>query len=921
MIEEKAGYKKKLIEVTMPLDIINLASAREKSLRHGNISTMHLWWSRKPICAAKAVIFASLIDDPGNYLPPKSAEKERKKLFKLISDIVQWKNPNQKDVNEKIKEELSKSIKGKLPPILDPFCGGGSIPLAAQLLGLDAYGGDLNPVAVLISKALVEIPTSFQNKKPVNPDSRLLELNWTGLNGVANDIRYYGKWINDAAYKKIGHLYPKTTQGKTVIAWIWYRTVECPNPACKVQTPLTSTWLLVNVKNKKIWNEACYNKLTKNFEYQPRNSGQPKIGTVNRNGAKCLACNSTLSFDYICEQGRNNKIFSQLGCTVVEGNREKLYLSPDLKVQDILKTLYKPEILETNLPEKALGFRVQRYGMVKHRDLFSTRQLVLMKTLVDLVDEVKSQIEKDASKHFSNSEDIKKYSTAIVTYLAIIVSKCADYYNQLCCWNTGRETIEHLFGRQAIPMVWNYTEANPFSHSSKNFLSAVNLTAEAIENIDVHNKGLIKNLDATRNLDFEGIKPMISTDPPYYDNIGYADLSDFFYVWMRLMLSKYYPDLFSTMLTPKKQELVATPFRFDSKEDAKKFFTEGINRSFVAMKNKMDPDYPLTIYYAFKQSEKEDEELGDIKTSSTGWDTMLTGLINAGFQIMGTWPLRTERSARPVSIGTNALASSIILVCRPKDESSPLATRREFINNLKKELPYALKNLQDVGIAPVDMAQCAIGPGMAVFSRYSKVLEANGTPMDVKTALQIINQELDSYFSEQDADMDKETRFCIAWFEQFGWKDAPFGIAEGLMKAQNTAINGLEAAGIVVAKAGKVRLIKRSELADDWDPRTDKKLTVWECVNYLIKILEDKGEEGAAEILRKIGGLSEPVKELAYRLYALCDKKGWAEDGLAFNNIISSWQSITDRAQFGTKTSESTKRKLKDKEQRTLFDL
>ena len=920
MADEITDYNKKLIEVALPLDAINEASAREKSARHGNISTLHLWWSRKPLCAAKAVIFASLIDDPGNYLPPKSAEKERKRLFLLINELVDWSNGSKKETLEKVKKELLKSVK-KLPPILDPFCGGGSIPLAGQMLGMDAYGSDLNPVAVLISKALIEIPTCYENKAPINPDSRLtVNSSWPGLTGLANDIRYYGKLINDNAYARIGHLYPKTPQGKTVISWIWYRAVECPNPACKVHTPLTSSWWLSTRKNRQVWNEVHYDEQYKRFYFKPVSKGEPKAPTIDRNGAKCLACHSKISFDYISQQGLKNKLDSELACIVTEGIRERAYLAPIQSDYNLLRAIDKPEILETNLPEQALGFRVQRYGIVRHSDLFSNRQLTLMKTFVDLIGEVKEQIGKDAIKHFRDKEDADKYTNAVVTYLSIVISKCSDYYNQLCRWNTAGEKIEGLFGRQAVPMMWNYAEANPFSQSSKNFLSAVNLTAEAVESIEINSSGLIRNLDAAKTLDFEGIKPLISTDPPYYDNIGYADLSDFFYVWLRLMVSKYYPDLFSTMLTPKNQELVANPFRFSSKDEAKKFFTEGINRAFVSMKNKMDPAYPLTIYYAFKQSEIEEEELGDVRTSSTGWDTMLTGLIKAGFQIMGTWPLRTERAGRPRSIGSNALASSIILVCRPRVENSPLATRREFINSLKKELPPALKNLQDVGIAPVDMAQSAIGPGMAIFSRYSKVLEAEGSPMNVKTALQIINQELDSYFSEQEADMDKETRFCITWFEQFGWKDGPFGVAEGLMKAQNTAINGLEAAGIVMAKAGKVRLIKRSELKDDWDPRTDKKLTVWECVQYLIKALESGGEEGATEILRKIGGLSEPVKELAYRLYSLCDKKNWTEDGLAFNNLISSWQSIADKAQFGAKIGDSTKRGLKDKEQRTLFD-
>ncbi len=413
-------------------------------------------------------------------------------------------------------------------------------------------------------------------------------------------------------------------------------------------------------------------------------------------------------------------------------------------------------------------------------------------------------------------------------------------------------------------------------------------------------------------------KVLVSTDPPYYDNVGYADLSDFFYMWLRINLKDIYPDLFSTICSPKKQEIVANPYLFnDNKIAAKEHFAMQMNKVLQNIKNKESGIYPLTIHYAFKQMERTDTE----QLSNTGWETMLISLIEVGYQIVGTWPMRTETRGRMREIGSNALASSIVLVCRNRILDAPLSTRREFVNALKKGLPSALKNLQDAGISPVDMSQCAIGPGMAIFSRCSKVLEADGTPMTVRTALQIINQELDAYFTEQESDMDKETRFCIAWYEQFGWKEAPFGDANTLATAKGTAVNALEQAGVIYAKAGKVRLLKRTELDNDWDPTTDKKLTVWECVQYLIKALEDEGEVGAAEILKKIGGLSESVKELAYRLYALSEKKGWTEDGLAYNALISSWQSVTDKAQFGVDASEKTKKNLKDKSQKTLHDI
>jgi len=535
-----------------------------------------------------------------------------------------------------------------------------------------------------------------------------------------------------------------------------------------------------------------------------------------------------------------------------------------------------------------------------------------MSTMVEELEIIREQILKD-------SKDIE-YASTVCTYLALVVSKSADYYNALTYWNNQREEMEHLFGNQGINMAWNFAEANPFSGSCKNFLSSLDLTARSLEELPAKPHGEVKNLDSMQTLDFQKINPIISTDPPYYDNISYSKLSDYFYVWLRLMLKRIYPDLFSTMLTPKGSELSADKNRFGGdKSKAETEFTKGIQKAFVNINNKANKDFPITIYYAFKQTETEsnpDQEL----YASTGWETMLTGLIDANLRIVGTWPMRTERYLRPASIGSNSLASSIVIVCRPRPDHSPISTRREFINALRKELPPALVKLQAAGIAPVDMAQSVIGPGMAVFSKYSKVVEADGTKMSVRSALQIMNQELDAYFTEQESEMDKETRFCIAWYEQFGWKEASFGVAEGLMKAQNTAINSLEEAGIVAAKGGKVRLLRRDELESEWDPTTDKKLTVWESTQYLIKALENKGEVGAAEILSKIGGLSESVKELAYRLYAISEKKGWIEDGLAYNSLISSWQSIGDRAQYG-EISEAKKKNLKDRSQKTLDEM
>ncbi len=918
------SYKKKLIEVALPLDIINEANSKEKNVRHGNISTMHLWWSRKPLAACKAVLFASIIDDPSNYLPEKDAEKERKKLFKLIAELVEWKNPRAKEAFAKANSLIKTYSKNSTLQVLDPFVGGGSIPLAAQYLGLEGYGIDVNPVAVLISRCLVELPLKYKDRPPVNKSAKLSTNGWTGPKGLTEDIRYYGKRLNDKVYQKIGDKFTSNGNSETVIAWLWCRSVKCPNPACGYDIPLLTNnyikkksgnfvYVVPKIENRKI----VFNLHTSKHLEEKLTKGT----SAGRASFRCInpSCETPIKGDYIDNIATKNEM-KYLGMAVVtEGDRARNYRPFTEKDLAAANQIDRLKILESdNIPNQkcegtfASNAKGRRYGFKTFSDYFSTRQLLLMSTFIGELSSIRKEIVND-------SKD-EEYANIVLTYLAIVISKSADYYNSLTYWNNQGEKIEHLFGNQGINMAWNYAEANPFSNSSKNFLASLELTAESLDELPAGPQGEIKNLDSMQYLDFEKMNPIISTDPPYYDNICYSKLADYFYVWLRLMLKKLYSDLFSTVLTPKDCELTADKNRFEGDESkAQTQFTEGIQKAFLNINQRANKEFPITIFYAFKQTETDRSSDEDLY-ASTGWETMLTGLINANLRIVGTWPMRTERYLRPASIGSNSLSSSIVIVCRSKPEHAPISTRREFINALKKELPPALANLQEAGIAPVDMAQSVIGPGMAVFSKYSKVIEADGRKMTVRTALQIINQELDAYFTEQESEMDKETRFCIAWYEQFGWKDASFGLAEGLMKAQNTAVNSLEAAGIVIAKGGKVRLVKRDELEQNWDPTTDKKLTVWECVQYLVKSLEDKGESGAAEIIKKIGGLSEPVKELAYRLYAIAEKKGWIEDGLAYNNIISSWQSIADKAQFG-EISESKKKNLKDKAQRTLDDL
>ncbi|MCZ8242599.1 MAG: DUF1156 domain-containing protein [Microcystis sp. LE19-131.1A] len=884
-------YRKKLIEVALPLEAINVESAREKSIRHGHPSTLHLWWSRKPLATTRAVLWASLVDDPSSWpekFPTEEAQnQERQRLFDILGRIelekdkkgntkqvvrglVSWDEINQPNsaVLLEAQREIARCLaweRGEepptkpdairdyiakyAPPAYDPFCGGGSIPLEAQRLGLQAHGSDLNPVAVLITKALIEIPPKFKDKPPVNPDSRQKQKisSWEGAQGLAADVRYYGQWMRDEAFKRIGYLYPmvetnhKGTKDTKVIAWLWARTVKCPNPACGCQMPLVNKFSLSTKKGKEAWVEPIVGDFNhKGTEGDFNHKGTedtkeddfgvsgvpPKIrfevktgkgtapdGTVNRKGAVCIACNTPVLLDHIRSEGKAGRMDAQLMAIVAEGKAGRVYLSPDEEQVRIAKKAQPEWKPDAELPHNPRDFKTPNYGMRTFADLFTPRQLVALTTFSDLVSEAREKIKADAVAAGIPDDDLPlndggigatAYADAVATYLAFGVDKMTDYHSTICSWHSGRDTIRNTFARQAIPMSWDFAEANPMSDSTGNFNGAIDWIVEVIKKSSCSAPGQVIQLDATKNHKNDSIAKLISSDPPYYDAIPYADLSDFFYVWLRRSIGSIYPEIFNTLLVPKTQEMVADHFRHGSKEKAKQFFEDSLIQVFKRVNQINYQDYPVTIYYALKQTETDDQQ----NVSSTGWETILEGLIQANFSIDGTWPLRTEREARTRNINSNALASSIVLVCRPRPADAPKASRRQFLNELKRDLPQALKLLQQGNIAPVDLAQASIGPGMAIYSKYAAILESNGTSMGVRTALQLINQILDEFLTEQEGEFDSDTRWALTWFEQYQFNEGLYGDAETLSKAKNTSIQGMVEAGILEAKAGKVLEIK-----------------------------------------------------------------------------------------------------------------
>ena len=1114
---------KKLIEVALPLDAINAASAREKSIRHGHPSTLHLWWSRKPLATARAVIWAQMVDDPSAYvdvllgdpatmraaerelrrrrknlavagnagsesgaearpradrpvgaaadgepqLADVAAELERERLFGILRELVKWENSTNEELLERARAEIRQSWRRacaanaghpraaelfdrhRLPAFHDPFAGGGALPLEAQRLGLEAHASDLNPVAVLINKAMIEIPPRFAGLPPVNPEydsawptgtgeagrlaasgaqsanhrtgvasraaagrsgsgrtgsgqARLGGEQWRGARGLAEDVRHYGRWMREEAKRRIGHLYPPievTPQmvrsrpdlaryaGRklTVIAWLWARTVRSPNPAfADVEVPLCSTFMLSTKKGKEAWVEPVVEG--RGYRFEVRVGAPPDLAAAKR-GTKaggsgspflCLMSGSPMPFSYLRSEAKKGRMGARLLAIVAEGDRQRIYLAPTANQETAAAGAAPSWSPETALPERALGFRIQEYGMRQWRDLFTPRQLVALSTFSDLVGEAMDLVRRDAGARFAArrraghgrrasgshaatgsagvassrlgavADDRKPgeasgdlleqwpvpaaessrpeaggsavareeapvggvssplaaaddrplrdggagalaYAEAVAMYLAFAVSKSVNVSSSIASWMSDRGAFRETFARQAIPMTWDFAEANPLAGLGGSFDAAIDKgskVARALPERVV--AGTTRQVDAGGRGARPFIARAVSTDPPYYDNIGYADLSDFFYVWLRRSLRPVFPDLFSTMAVPKAEELVATPYRHGGKQEAEEFFLEGMTRALGRLAEQAHPAVPVTIYYAFKQSERK----GGAGITRTGWETFLEAVMRSGFAITGTWPMRTEGPGRIAAKGTNALASSIVLVCRPRPAGAALATRREFLQALRTELPLAIQLMQSGAVAPVDLAQAAIGPGMAVYTRHAKVLDARGTALPVREALALINQVLGEVLAEQEGEFDADSRWALTWFEQSGFEEGDYGVAETLSKAKNTSVDGMVLAGIIRSRAGKVRLLRPAELDEGWDPVKDSRLTAWETVHHLVRVLEAGGEQGAAELVGKLGGMAETARELCYRLYTVCEQRKRAAEALSYNTLVQSWPEI-----------------------------
>lgn len=948
---------KKLIEVALPLDDINAAAAREKSIRHGHPSTLHLWWARRPLAAARAVIFAQMVNDPGYQqgdgfkygVNKQEAAKKREKLFNILRELVKWENTNNEAVLNQARAAIMESWREicalnkdhpdaaelfnpeKLPGFHDPFAGGGALPLEAQRLGLESHASDLNPVAVTINKAMIEIPPKFAGLAPVGPDPVADKISkkkatkdafedWSGAKGLAEDVRRYGAWMRDEAEKRIGHLYPKilVTEAMvaerpdlrpylgdelTVIAWLWARTVKSPNPAFShVDIPLASTFILSSKVGKEAYVEPV---VTGDSYYFTVKVGTPpesaKGGTTagKRAAFICLMSGSPVDYKYIRSEGSAGRMKQRLMAIVAEGKKGRVYLSPS-ESQLMTALQAQPEWSpEMSLPNNPRDFKTPNYGLDKFGDLFTPRQLVALNTFSDLVGEAIDCCHKDALAAGmaddgqgldAGGTGATAYAQAVGVYLTFGINKMSDRGSSICGWDSSRDSLRNTFGRQAIPMTWDFAEANFIGGSAGSYENALDQGIRVIsEYLPAYGRGVVSQSDAqTQNISRDKV---ISSDPPYYDNIGYADLSDFFYIWLRKSLRPIFPSLYATMAVPKAEELVATPYRHGDKEGAEAFFLDGMRKAIHQLAEQAHPAFPVTIYYAFKQSETKADG-----TSSAGWETFLQAVIEAGFAINGTWPMRTEMGNRMIGSGTNALASSVVLVCNKRTANAESISRRQFIRELNRVLPEALDEMtqgsidalgiSQSAVAPVDLSQAIIGPGMGIFSKYSAVLEADGSKMSVKTALQLINR-----FLAED-DFDNDTQFCLHWFEQQGWRVGKFGEADVLARAKGTSVAGLQEARVISSGQGEVQLLKWTELPTDWAPERDNRTPVWEGLHQLIRILNSEGASGAGAMLGRLSDKSDAIRSLAYRLYTLCERKGWAQEARAYNELVTAWDAI-----------------------------
>lgn len=897
--------RKKLIEVALPLEAINKGAEEDKNRKTGHIRNLHKWFAPMPLPAWRAMLFAALVDEPVN----DAGGAERSRLFGIVERLSRFDAYKDRTLLDEVKAEIRRNVGEENITVLDPFCGGGSTILEAQRLGLNTIASDLNPIPVLITTAICRIAPLFGAHDPINPQAHPRPIGgWSNFDGLKSDIRYFGQLVRARAWERLKAYYP-SENGTVPTAYRWAWSVASPDPSAKGRyTPLVSDWVLSKHRSSYAW--ISFNPNNNRSLFSVSKSGVPPKGNTGRSGATCLITGSPITLDYIRSEGRAGRLRPCLVATASRRDSLALYSAPnDIQIRAATE-IPETELVGIDMPDAALGFRVQQYGIHNFLGLFTKRQAFSLAVFADEVEKIREEIlqiareglfPRDQRRLFEGGCGSEAYADAITTMLGLCVGKMAQSNNILVRWfvdpRNGSGKATPSFDRHAVPMVWDFVETNPFGGSVGDWTGPVMETALRAFDLCVAqgNPAVVQQSDARDVSSSVSGSTLIATDPPYYANIGYADLSDFFYQWIRPALRKVFPQLLSTVATPKEKELIATPFRHQgSTEIADEYFRSGFCHIFHDLADKTDGRFPILIVYALKQADD-----GDDGQVSTGWEVFLGGLIDAGLSIVATWPVRTTTNTRMIGIGNNALASAIFVICRKMPADAGVATRRDFLVALKAELPAALRDLQASNIAPVDLAQAAIGPGMSVYSRYSRVLDTAGRPVTVGDALALINQTLDEALTEQEGDFDADSRWALAWFEQNGFAEGEYGMAETLSKAKNTSVAGLDKSGILKSSRGKVRLLKPNELPLNWNPMNDQRMPAWEVVHHLVRVLGSGGEAAAAALVSKLGARAETARELAYRLYTICERKKRAAEAISYNSLVQSWPEIVRLAQDG----------------------
>ena len=900
---------RKLIEVALPLDEINAASKADKDRKTGTIKNLHKWFAPAPLPAWRALLFAALVDDPDD-------EEKRAYLLDVIKRLVANKaDLPDDDTLAEARSIIKAQFPDGVPTVMDPFCGGGSTLVEAQRLGLPTLGSDLNPVPVLITRTLTELLPKVYGQQPLHPEKITAKVGkgrgrnrqtgvdlfgtnedvvYNGYDGLSRDVTYYAERIRERAWEQLKNYYPHQP-GETPIAWLWARTAKCPNPACGIETILTTSWWLSKKKNDLAWIEPRVAKGGARLDVVARQKhGQaPRSPKVGRATFACIGCGTPLGEDYIRREGVTGRLGVRMTAVVLEKDGVRTYRAPTSEDDGGLPRALDSPLAGLRLEGWNRDVRPPLYGLATWDRLFTPRQLLTLTTFADLVAQIDREIINDGGT--------KEWAKTVASVLGLAVGSAPIAWSSQVRWRqreTAHAKAEPAFARNDLPMSWDFAEAYFDSGSVGDWLGIVINTLRGVRWAANDASGETTKADARRVSANCGC--LVATDPPYFDAICYADLSDYFYVWHRRALRDVHPDLYGTVTAPKSAELTAIPSHHGGdNEVARAYFIEGFTETFRNLRNSMADGLPMLVVYASKEQKSG-------KGEETRWESILSAMLAAELEITGAWPIHMTSTTRMIGQGTNSVAAYIVMVCRPRRADAGTISLMDFTRELRRELPGAVLALQEASVLPVDLPQAVLGPGMSIFSRHKAVLDQSGQPIPVGRAMQLISTARGEILDEQQGEMDPASRFAVAWWESYGWQSGAFGIADQVVRPHGISVDDVVMAGVVESRGGQVRLLGETGLDRSWEPSKDAHPTAWEAVHHLAdRLVDGGGVQEAAALLSKLGPLKDQAQMLAYRLESIAARKGWAKDQERYNALIGSWSDmLAESARSAGKTEE-----------------